>query len=320
VDPLADVLDLCRVRGALIASVRAAAPWGLDLPQSTGASVHAITSGHAWLRMNGREPVELMPGDLLLLPTGAPHRLSSDPNARCLRFDRTVKEELMSPEGDLELDGPGATTTFVCAGYDYDHDVTQPLMGLLPEVLHVPADPVGGRRIAAIVDLLAGEVGARGAGTPGAVARLIDLLLIAAIRAWTERESGNSAVSWLRALRDPVIARVLGLLHERPGDPWTVDALAREVHLSRATLARRFTAQVGDPPLTYLTHWRMDLAAQRLKSTADTVEAIARSVGYSSEYASVAPLGVRRARPPAATAAGSSASARTQDDLTKNFE
>src|SRR3954449_4867033 len=123
VDPLADVLDLSRVRGALLGNVRASAPWGLDLPASGGAAFHAITSGTAWLRVDGSAPLQLMPGDLLLLPSGVRHRLSSTPDARCRPFDRAMKEREMTPEGDLVLGGTGATTTFVCAGYDYDHDV-----------------------------------------------------------------------------------------------------------------------------------------------------------------------------------------------------
>src|SRR5262245_31833765 len=111
VDPLADVLDLSRVRGALLGNVRASAPWGLDLPQSGGAAFHAFTSGTAWLRVDGFEPLQLMPGDLLLLPTGVRHRLSSTPDARCRTFDRAMKERDMTPEGDLVLGGAGATTT-----------------------------------------------------------------------------------------------------------------------------------------------------------------------------------------------------------------
>ena len=82
-DPLADVLDLSRVRGALLASVRAEAPWGLDLPSGTGAALHAVTAGTAWLRVEGQQPLQLMPGDLLLLPGGIAYRLSSAPDARC---------------------------------------------------------------------------------------------------------------------------------------------------------------------------------------------------------------------------------------------
>ena len=177
-DPLADVLDLSRVSGALMANVRACAPWGLDLPQRQGAAFHAITSGIAWLRVTDADPLQVMPGDVFLLPTGARHRLSSEPNGRCRPFDTSMKERLMTPEGDLLLGDSGAATTFVCAAFDYDLDVAQPLMSLLPPVIHVPADPVARRDIAAIVELLAMELGARRPGSRAATARLIDTLLI----------------------------------------------------------------------------------------------------------------------------------------------
>jgi AraC-like DNA-binding protein len=284
-DPLADVLDLARVRGALLANVRAGAPWGLALPQSDGASFHAVTSGTAWMHVEGHEPLQLMPGDLVLLPSGAPHTMSSDLTVDCPPYVKTA--------GELALGGSGAVTTLACAGYSYDLEVAPRLMALLPEVLHVPADPVAGRDAAAIVDLLAREVGDRGAGSRTAVARLSDLLLIAAIRAWRP-----DAPSWLAALHDPVVSRALALLHERPGDAWTLEALAREVHLSRATLARRFAAAVGEPPLAYLASWRMDIAARRLRTSSDPIEAIAREVGYSSEYAFNRAFARHRGEPP----------------------
>src|SRR5262249_10941797 len=153
------------VRGALLANVRAQTPWGLDLPSSGGASFHAVTSGTAWLRVEGAEPLQLQPGDLLLFPTGIRHRLSSDVDGACLPFDRRRKEELMTPDGDLAL-GPASatTTTFVCAGYEYDLEVAEPLLRLLPAAMHIPASPDRGRDIAAVVQLLAGEVGARSPG------------------------------------------------------------------------------------------------------------------------------------------------------------
>lgn len=96
--------------------------------------------------------------------------------------------------------------------------------------------------------------------------------------------ASDGEASWLRALRDPAVAGALALLHDRPAQAWTIEALANEVHVSRATLARRFTELVGEPPLAYLTHWRMDLAARRLRETAEPVGAVAESVGYRSEY------------------------------------
>src|SRR5207302_11014887 len=99
-DPLSEVLDLSRVSVALMVSVRACAPWGLDLPQRPGASFHAITSGTAWLRVADSEPLQLMPGDVCLLPAGARHRLSSAPEARCGPFDLSLRHRPITPAAD----------------------------------------------------------------------------------------------------------------------------------------------------------------------------------------------------------------------------
>ena len=120
------------------------------------------------------------------------------------------------------------------------------------------------------------------------------------MRRWAaeRRAASDCSPSWLIALGDPTIARVLALMHERPGHRWTVQELAGEVHLSRATLARRFAGAVGEPPLAYLARWRMHLAAHRLKHTHDSVEAIASTVGYTSEYAFNRAFARHRGEPP----------------------
>jgi AraC-like DNA-binding protein len=297
-DPLADVLDLSRVRGALLGSVSASAPWGLELPHSGGASLHAVTSGSLWLEVEGEDVRQIMPGDVLLFPAGTTHRLVSEPGIGCQRWNAEMKEERMSPAGELLLDGAGATSTFVCAGYDYDLEIAQLILVWLPQVLHVRADPVNARSVASLVELLAGEVGAPNAGSRAASARLIDLLLIEAIRRWIELGAESEAGSWLTAMRDPMIATVLGLLHSRTSEPWTLETLAAEVHVSRATLARRFNEAVGESPIAYLTRWRMSVALQRLKHSDDTVEAIAREVGYRSEYAFNRAFSRRCGQPP----------------------
>jgi AraC-like DNA-binding protein len=294
---LADVLDLAQVSGALMASVRAAHPWGLDLPQSPGASFHAVTSGQVWLRIPERAPLQLVPGDVLLLPTGIPHALASSPDAATIPFDRDLKRERVDADGELVL-GEGRTTSrILCAAYDYDRAIAHPLLSLLPNVLHLPADPVGGAKVAAILALLAGEVGGHEPGARTGVARLVDLLLIQVVRWWIATGDDGRA-SWLRALRDPALASVLAAVHERPDEAWTVETLAATAHVSRATLARRFAEEVGEPPLAYLTRWRMELAARRLRDGDEPVETIARSVGYTSEYAFNRAFARHRGEPP----------------------
>lgn len=287
-DPLADVLDVVRVRGALLAHVRTQGPWGLQLPSSSGASFHAVCVGGCWLQVDGEPLRRLMPGDALLLPTGIGHRLLSDPGVPARPYDRVAKQQQISPDGDLVLPGQGACTRFICAGYDYDHSTAHRLVALLPPVLHLPAETAGADSpVQVTLRLLTAELGDRAAGSRAVVDRLIDVLFVQVVRAWLQRgeRDANAGASWLRALRDPDIAGVLALLHDQPERRWTIGELARAAHMSRATLLRRFTHRVGEPPIAYLTRWRMDLAAQRLRDTSDAVAVIAKSVGHTSEHA-----------------------------------
>jgi AraC-like DNA-binding protein len=116
--------------------------------------------------------------------------------------------------------------------------------------------------------------------------RIVDILLVQLLRAWLSTGPAHARTgSWLSALTDPIAGPALAVLHTQPGRDWTIPSLAAAIGVSRATLARRFPAQVGCTPAAYLTRWRMDLAAVRLRDTDDTVGAVARSLGYTSEYA-----------------------------------
>ena len=285
VDPLADVFDLSRVSGAVMAQLIAYEPWGLAVDPLPGAVFHAVVAGSCWLRMPGRAPQHLMPGDVVLLPTNTPHDLVSSADARTDALARFQDDTRLTPEGDMILQGPGAATRVLCAAYDYDHEVAHPLMSQLPPVLHIPAGmPGDDGGVAETLRLLALELGGRPPGSRAAVGRLIDVMLIHVMRAWLRMQQNDATDGWLHALRDPVVARAMHTIHERPAEPWTIESLAREVSVSRATLARRFAHLVGETPPEYLTRWRMDLAARQLRDTEDTVAAVAAAVGYRSEY------------------------------------
>jgi AraC-like DNA-binding protein len=235
--------------------------------------------------MSGRPPQRLMPGDVVLLPTNTPHALVSAVDGRTESLAQFEKDTRRTPDGDIVIQGPGAGTRVLCAAYDYDHEVAHPLMSQLPPVLYVPAGmPGDDGGLAATLRLLALELGGRPPGSRAAVGRLIDVMLIHVMRAWLRMQEDDATDGWLLALRDPVLARAMNAIHQRPGEPWTIESLAREVSVSRATLARRFAHLVGETPPEYLTRWRIDLAAQRLRDTDDTVGAIAATVGYRSEY------------------------------------
>jgi AraC-like DNA-binding protein len=261
-------------------------PWGVAVDPLPGAVFHAVVAGRCWLRIPGRAPQHLMPGDVVLLPTNTPHELVSEVGGETESLAQFEKVTRRTPDGDVIIQGPGACTRVLCAAYDYDHDVAHPLMSQLPAVLYVPAGvPGDDGAVAATLRLLALELGGRPPGSRAAVGRLIDVMLIHVMRAWLRMQEGDDDTGWLLALRDPVVAGAMDRIHARPAEPWTIDSLAREVSVSRATLARRFSDRVGETPLGYLTRWRMDVAAQRLRDTDDTVAAIAAIVGYQSEYA-----------------------------------
>lgn len=284
-DPLTDVFDLSRVSGAVMAQLIAHEPWGVTVDPVPGAVFHAVVAGSCWLRMPNRAPLHLMPGDVVLLPTNTPHELVSSLDARTESLARFEKDTRRTPDGDIIIHGPGAATRVLCAAYDYDHEVAHPLMSQLPPLLYVPAGmPGDDGAVAATLRLLALELGGRPPGSRAAVGRLIDVMLIHVMRAWLRMHDDDTPDGWLLALRDPVVAGAMDVIHQRPSEPWTVESLAREMSVSRATLARRFTQLVGETPAEYLTRWRMDLAARRLRDSDDTVGAIATAVGYRSEY------------------------------------
>src|SRR5207245_11115797 len=167
------------------------------------------------------------------------------------------------PDSDMVIQGPGAGTRVLCAAYDYDHEVAHPLMSQLAPVLHVPAGmPGDDGGVAATLRLLALELGGRPPGSRAAVGRLIDVMLIHVMRAWLRIQQDDATDGWLLALRDPVVAQAMNAIPQRPREPSTSESLAREVSVSRATLARRFAHLVGETPPEYLTRCRMDLAAQ----------------------------------------------------------
>ena len=158
-----------------------------------------------------------------------------------------------------------------------------PLFESMPDVIHLPARIGAAGRVRTVVELLGTEMDSERPGVRAAVPALLDLLLLYTMRTWLE--TTTQPIGWAQALRDPALSAALRAIQERPADRWTVATLAREASLSRAACARRFTALTGQPPLTYLTWWRMTIASRLLQTTDASMNTIAGRVGYSSEYA-----------------------------------
>jgi AraC-like DNA-binding protein len=271
-DVLADVFATLRIGGMIYAQNDLVAPWGLAFDRTSKAGFHAVVRGHCWLRTAQRKPLELHAGDVVLLPHRWTHSLSDRPDGPARPYATPIPRR-----------GTGPTTTLICGAYSLAPEANHHLLALLPPVIHVRGDAAP-PEIAETVRRLSVEAARPQPGSAAASARLSDLLLLYILRAWlaTQHEGRGG---WLGALRDPSIARVLSRFHERPEASWVLAAMAPEIGVSRATLVRRFTALVGMPPLTYLTHWRMALAGRLLRETGDGIAEIAGRVGYASEFA-----------------------------------
>jgi len=310
-DALADVLDLARVSGSVLAHVHAQGSWGLDLQPPGGAALHAVTAGSIWLQVGDSDALQLMPGDLVLLPGGTRHQLLSSPGAPARVYDENLKLELTNDAGDLVIPGTGTRSRFLCAGFSYDSELAQPVLALLPPVLFASAaqaDPDSPTQ--ATLRVLMSELGRKEPASRAVVERLIEVLFVHALRSWLESAGESTPPSWLKGLGDPAVGRALALLHDRPERAWTTEELAREVHLSRSTLIRRFGELVGEPPLSYLAGWRMTTAARLLRETSDPLGRIARRVGYTSEFAFSRAFSRRYGQPPGRYRRGASPSPR----------
>lgn len=286
-DVLADVLSATKIGGTVTARVCAAAPWGIAFPDLPTISFHYVLQGCCWLRRPGAEPVPLSAGDLVLLPAGAAHTMAGGPAGPNVRFEDVAAANHGGPAAQIDLPGPGPQTRVVCGGYRFDAGVTHPLLNL-PPLLLVRADDARSRDLTETLRMLTAELADPAPGSQTITDRLVDVLFVHILRQWTAQHSegpDRDGTAWLAALRDPQIAAAVALMHQAPARPWTVEALAVEVGVSRATLSRRFTRLVGEPPLAYLTRWRLEIAARRLRETSDSVAGIANAVGYTSEFA-----------------------------------
>ncbi|MGW4028855.1 cupin domain-containing protein [Streptomyces sp. NPDC004838] len=301
-DVLADALTVAGVRGTVAVRIDGGNDWSVSWAQNADAVLYAVTAGRAWLTPEfpegGGAAIELLPGDLLLLPTGAAHSIASDPDRTPLPCDTKLTDMLRLTGAPLRLGSGEARTHLLGTSYQHDHAVSLHVLTLLPPVVHIPADPANAS-LDDTVRLLARESAAPQLATAVVLDRLTDVILVHLLRCWLSHHPELARGSWLGALTDPLVADAMTQMHQRPGHPWTTDTLARALAVSRSTLSRRFQDATGQSPGGYLTQWRMDLAARRLRDTDDSIEAISRAVGYTSVYAFNRAFHRARSLPPA---------------------
>lgn len=272
------------MRGTLGARIEAGANWGVWWTDIPGAVLHAVTAGVVCIGIAEQPPIQLMPGDVVLLTRGPDHSLSSEAN-KAVQSCTTAGTWRTEADGRvLQFGDNDIRSHLLSASYQHDPAVTTQVLKALPEIVHIRADQ-GASCLGDTVRLLGRELANSQLGGALVLNRLIDILLVQVIRVWLAKQPEQAQASWLQVLNDPLISQALTKLHHEPSRDWTTASLANELGISRATLARHFPAAVGQTPGAYLTQWRMDLAALRLRDSNESLEQIAAAVGYTSVYA-----------------------------------
>lgn len=288
-DGLGHLLSGPRARQAFVLRMVMHAPWSVRIEDDPALSLVAVARGSLWVCGELGDAFQLAAGDVMLVRGGPVYTLSDHP-ATPLQVTVRQGNQCFDPEGHLVdqsmslgvrtwgNDVGGTTGTVLLVGtWQAETEAGRPLLAALPECLVRRRNEWD----STIVDLLASEVVREEPGQDVVLDRLLDLVLVGAVRSWLADATATSGL----AAPDPVVDHVLRLMHHSPAHGWTIALLAREAGVSRAALARRFTVAVGEPPMTYLTHWRLALAADLLTGTDGGLEQVAREVGYSSPFA-----------------------------------
>jgi AraC-like DNA-binding protein len=289
-DAVAGLLDGPRARDAFLLRSSMDPPWSLRIQDEAPLTLVAMVRGEAWVLREDHEDARLGPGDVAIVRGPAPYTVADDPSTspqaiihpgqRCTTPDGHELSDMAELGTRTWGNSADGATVMLTGTYQLDGEVSLRLLRALPALLVLRDDAWN----CPLVPLLADEIVKDEPGQEAVLDRLLDLLLIAVLRAWFARPD-TGAPGWYRAAADPVVGRALKMLHHNPAHPWTVAELADATGVSRAALARRFNDLVGEPPMAFLTGWRIALAADLLREPGATIGSVAGQVGYSSPFA-----------------------------------
>lgn len=290
VDALTDILKTVHLIGSLYCRSELGAPWGMLVPKSNAAQFHVIRQGRCYLNMpdGESESIYLQSGDLVVLTHGPRHELADAAATPTLPIDdilKSVNQIEASCHTQFSYGGEGAITELICGYFEFETGHIHPLLSVLPPIILIRGE--GGRAmpwLEVILDLLVNEISIRKPGAETVINRLTETMLIQALRVYLSSENQAEA-SWLSGLSDPQIGASLGIIHRQPNSNWTIETLAAAVGMSRSGFAERFKTLTGEPPMQYLTRWRMELAAVHLRQGHLSLSQIAEKVGYQAEPA-----------------------------------
>jgi AraC-like DNA-binding protein len=297
-DAFSEILSGVKLNGAVFFSAEFSDPWGFSAPASNVMAAtlalgtahivlyHLVIEGGALIELTDGQCTQLRPGDVVIFPHGHAHHMSSGPGAARpfpnYGITAKIKARDLSP---LHAGGGGEPSRFVCGYMTCDPYLSRPILSGLPPVFKVNIRTDGsGHWLENSIMHLVDEAASGRVGSEAMLAKLSEALFVDTLRRYVsglaEQETG-----WLAGARDPIVGKSLGLLHSRVAHPWTIADLAEQVGISRSGLVERFTRYLSEPPMAYLTRWRLQLAARSLEKTSRGVAEIAATVGYESEAA-----------------------------------
>jgi AraC-like DNA-binding protein len=298
-DPLSDVLRSVRLTGGVFIDAHFTAPWSIatDLTLSHCGqflaqpaqlvqliAYHFVIEGEMLVTVAGEPTIVVRAGEIVLFPRNDRHIMASGPGMEPVSVARLIERSASGGLNRITHGGGGAPAHLVC-GFLASEEGFNPLIASLPRVLTLDVRQSMSRDwIEASVRFAATELAEGRLATSSVMSRLSELLLVEAVRNYSSL-LGDQAAGWLKGLRDPQVGRALALMHQRIGEPWSAQVLAKEVAMSRSAFMDRFTTLVGMPPIRYLTVWRLEVAKLQLRETARSIGQLAHSVGYESEEA-----------------------------------
>ena len=285
-DVLSELLRSIRVCSTVYCHSELTAPWGFRVDAQAMASFHLVLEGACWLEVqDGEHPIPLTSGDLVILPRGQTHQLRDDLSRRVRALKEIIASHAAGDGLHLRYGGSGARTELLCGSFVIEDRDALPVLAALPPVLHVQSQ--NGRPaewLETMLTLIRQETTSGHLGGEAVVTKLTDVLLAQAIRQYRPSFAGFHSPG-LTTVKDPQIAGALRLMHEQPHRAWTASALATCVAMSRSAFSARFRLVIGEPPMRYLTRYRLTRAADRLRTSGESLVDIALQTGYASDVA-----------------------------------
>ncbi len=282
-DALSGILSSLRLRGDLYFRAELHGDFAVELGvERRTVRFHLVRRGTCWLTHANGQAVELRQGDLVIVPNGASQVLSSAPDLEARQLGELLAAGALN-DGVLTFRGEGdRMTSLLCGFCQFDEGIDHPLLAQLPDLLLLQPNSLGDQPwVTVTLRLMELEADLAAQGMGAVLSRTLEVLFAQVLRR-TTLQGGTGSGGYMTALADPQLSRALAAIHTAPEQNWTLTTLAKKAGLSRARFAERFTATVGQPPITYLTVWRLIRARDLLRSTALSTEEIAVRCGYAS--------------------------------------